>query len=253
MGPSKPVDLSMSPYLTWVTQDQLVIGFSLLIGILILAVVLRKWFSGARGARGNTVLLVGLCNVGKTVLFLQLRDGKFRTTQTSMKENRDTFEVHSNHAKEGKRKKTITVVDVPGHQRLRSTLHDFLPTARSLVLVVDAVDFAEQTRPTAELLYDLLTNKNVTARKLPILIACNKKDLMTAVSNDYIKTQLEKEIDKLRITRKSVLDQGQDEASEDHLGIEGESFKMEQLELEISFTDCSAKDGDIKDVVEFIN
>jgi len=57
----------------------------------------------------------------------------------------------------------------------------------------------------------------------------------------------------LRITRKSVLDQGQDEASEDYLGIEGEPFKMEQLELEISFTECSGKDGDIKEIVEFIN
>jgi signal recognition particle receptor subunit beta len=43
-------------------------------------------------------------------------------------------------------------------------------------------------------LYDILTNKEVVRRKIPLLLTCNKMDKVTAHSSNFIKGQLEKEL-----------------------------------------------------------
>lgn len=90
--------------------------------------------------------------------------------------------------------KKVHIVDVPGHQRLRSHLRDYLPIAAGIVFVVDAVEVENQLRLTAEYLFDLFTDKKINSSQLPFLIACNKNDILTSKSPSQVKSLLEKEM-----------------------------------------------------------
>lgn len=47
---------------------------------------------------------------------------------------------------------------------------------------------------TFRYLYDILSNKFAQEEKIPVLIACNKSDLLTAFKKDRIQTMLEAEM-----------------------------------------------------------
>jgi len=220
-----------------------IVGVILLLGFLLF----RK-----KGGERNTLLLVGIPNAGKTVLFVRLRDGLFRGTQTSMKQNDDTFVIHS--SLQSKPHKPIHVVDLPGHQRLRSLLKDFLPLARGIVFVVDSVDFEQQIRSIAEYLFDIFTNKIVKQKKLPILIVCNKSDILNTNNKTLIQTELETEIDELCSTRKSIPDLHADETETFSLPrSDNGHFSIQLLENNVSFVECSVKAGNVSEIVNFIN
>jgi len=104
-------------------------------------------------------------------------------------------------------------------------------------------------------LFDLLSNSVINKRRIPILIACNKQDLLTAYKAQSVRSLLEKEIEKLRHTRSTVPSQQEESGSsaEDmSIGLEGEEFSMDHLELPVSFAEISAKDGNIQKVVTFV-
>jgi len=202
-----------------------------------------------KGAKGNTVLLLGLNGSGKTVLFQQLRDGLFVNTITSMKENEDSFIP----TKLGL-KKEIHAVDIPGSLRLRPKLKDFVPITRGIIFMIDSVEFDSDARNVAEFLHSLFTMKQISKKKISVLIACNKQDNVTALKKSYIKAMLQKELDKFKQTKRSIPDQLQDESTEEiTLGVEGEPFAFHQLDNEVSFAECSSKQGEIKEIVEFID
>jgi signal recognition particle receptor subunit beta len=50
----------------------------------------------------------------------------------------------------GKKIKSVHIVDVPGHPRLKPEIDKFLPQAGGIIFVVDALDFMPQVRQTAE-------------------------------------------------------------------------------------------------------
>jgi len=215
-----------------------------LLSLVVLFLLLVKIFRKS-SAKNNTILLIGNSNAGKTLLFLQLRDNTPRNTVTSMKENDDTFLVEND---EGQRPGAVHVVDIPGHERLRHKLRDYLPIAKGIVFVVDAAEFLAESRPVAEFLYDVLKNKVARKKRLPILIACNKSDIVTAVSKDRIKSLLEKEIETLRTTQKAIPEQNEEDDSGKDLievGIPGEPFRFDHLQEEqrirVEFVTCSAK------------
>lgn len=86
------------------------------------------------------------------------------------------------------------VVDMPGHDRIRFRYADFLAITRSIVFVVDSTSLTKQIRPVAEYLYDILAKPVVQKERTPILVACNKSDLITALSVEKIKFMLETEM-----------------------------------------------------------
>jgi signal recognition particle receptor subunit beta len=77
---------------------------------------------------------------------------------------------------------------------LRTKLDEYLPKARGIVFVIDAVDFMPNLRAVTELLYDILTRREVIQKRIPVLIACNKMDRITAHTVEFITKQLEKEM-----------------------------------------------------------
>ena len=73
-------------------------------------------------------------------------------------------------------------------------MSEYLPRARDIVFLIDAVAFPAQVRDVANYLYLILMNPAVNKSETPILIACNKSEMLTAQSPDAIRKQLEKEL-----------------------------------------------------------
>lgn len=198
----------------------------------------------------NTIVLTGLSGSGKTVVFYQLRDGSsHQGTVTSMEPNEGIFVLHSETTKKGKIK-PVHLVDVPGHSRLRPKLDEFMPRAAGVVFVVDAVEFLPNCRAASEYLYDILTKASVVKKKVPLLILCNKVDKVTAHTKDFIRKQLEKEIDKLRASRTAV--SAADISDEFTLGVPGEAFAFSQCHNKVTVAEASGATGDISSLEQFI-
>ncbi|XP_042508392.1 signal recognition particle receptor subunit beta-like isoform X2 [Macadamia integrifolia] len=191
------------------------------IGVLFLTSVILLLFGFFRRTKSNTIVLAGLSGSGKTILFYQ--KGKINP-------------VH--------------VVDVPGHSRLRPKLDEYLPQTAALIFVVDAVEFLPNCRAAAEYLYDILTKASVVKRKIPVVILCNKTDKVTAHTKEFIRKQLEKEIDKLRTSRNAISDA--DIANEFTLGVTGEAFTFSHCHNKVTVAEASGLTGDIVQVEQFI-
>ncbi|XP_020088760.1 signal recognition particle receptor subunit beta-like isoform X1 [Ananas comosus] len=220
------------------------------VAVLALTVVLFVLFSLLKTSKSNTIVLAGLNGSGKTILFYQLRDGSpHQGTVTSMEPNDGTFVLHSELGKKGKIK-PVHLVDVPGHSRLKPKLDEFLPNAAGLIFVVDALDFLPNCRPAAEYLYDILTKSSVVKRRIPVLILCNKTDKVTAHSKEFIRKQLEKEIDKLRTSRNAI--STADISDEFMLGVPGEPFTLEQCRNKVTVAEASGLTGEVSQVEQFI-
>lgn len=189
---------------------------------------------------GDSILLLGLCDAGKTCLFGRLTTGKELRTQTSIKENKGRLDPSLN--KSGKPWKLI---DIPGHERVRAKyLYNHKDNARGLVFLIDSVNFPREIRDVAEYMYDLLANRTMQKNKMSILVACNKQDLTTAKSNNVIKTQLEKELNKLRQTRSAALLGIDDYSSSKNafIGKQGKDFEFTHVHpIKVDFCECSLK------------
>ncbi|KAF5200050.1 Signal recognition particle receptor subunit beta [Thalictrum thalictroides] len=220
------------------------------IGVLLLTSVLFLLVRLLKRTKSNTIVLAGLSGSGKTVLFYQLRDGSsHQGTVTSMDPNEDSFVLHSESDKVGK-VKPVHVIDVPGHSRLRTKLDDYLPRAAGLVFVVDALDFLPNCRGAAEYLYDILTKASVVKKKIPVLILCNKTDKVTAHTKEFIRKQLEKEIDKLRTSRTAISEA--DIANEFTLGVSDVPFSFTQCHNKVNVAESSGLTGEISQLEQFI-
>ncbi|KAK7244401.1 hypothetical protein RIF29_39222 [Crotalaria pallida] len=226
-----------------VTQLYVAVAIVIFTTLLLLSRLLKH-------AKANTIVLTGLSGSGKTVLFHQLRDGStHQGTVTSMEPNEGTFVLSGETTKKGKIK-PVHVVDVPGHSRLRAKLDEYLPQAAAIVFVVDALDFLPNCRAASEYLFDLLSKGSVVKKKIPLLILCNKTDKVTAHTKEFIRRQLEKEIDKLRASRSAISDA--DIANEFTLGVPGEPFSFTQCSNKIITAEAAGSTGEISQLEEFI-
>lgn len=144
------------------------------------------------------------------------------------------------------------VIDTPGHGKLRldqglSHLKD--PTLTGVIFVVDAATFDSfdpSVRDAATYLHDalLLLQKRRKAKgskikgETPVLIAANKQDLFTALPPGAVRVRLEKEIEKVRQSRRKGLVAAGASADEDDeeevLGadLDAGSFQFKTLEDE---------------------
>jgi signal recognition particle receptor subunit beta len=227
------------------SQIVLYIAVATIVSLLLLTILFLRRSSKT----SNTVLLLGLCNAGKTALFLRLKEGKITETYTSMKENDATF-AHANS--KNNKSTTLHVVDFPGHQRLRPALDTFLPAAGAIVFLIDALEFRNDVSAVAQYLYDLFVHPVVNSKRLPILIACNKSEMVTALPKDAIADDLQAEINQVRKNQGTMADID-GKKTQVSLGIKGKNFKWEHLPFPVSFAECSVKEGDIAQIEEFIH
>lgn len=95
-----------------------------------------------RGAKRTDVLLVGLCDSGKTLLYSLVINGAEVETFTSLKENFGLLTLQNG---------IFRLVDLPGHERLRLRLLDtFKSTTKAIVYVVDSSTIQKETKDVAE-------------------------------------------------------------------------------------------------------
>lgn len=224
------------------TQVWLAIFVGLAVGVVLLIVLLRRQKSASR----RSVLIVGPSDGGKTALFSQLVHGRCVDTYTSMVENCD---VKSFSVGDGsKSAKTVQLVDLPGHERLRvAGLTKHKSSARGILYVVDASNVAKTIADSTEFLFKILSDPVFHKNGVPVLVVCNKSDLETAKSAGIIERELEKEINLLRDTHsRNILTSTDGSAAVDHifLGREGQDFKFAHLNNKVDFCEVSANPED---------
>ncbi|XP_057622841.1 LOW QUALITY PROTEIN: serotransferrin-like [Chionomys nivalis] len=234
---------AFQPYLDSLRQELQQRDPTLLsVAVALLAVLLTLvfWkFIWSRKSSQRAVLFVGLCDSGKTLLFVRLLTGHYRDTQTSITDSSAAYKVNNN------RGNSLTLIDLPGHESLRLQFLDrFKSSARAVVFVVDSAAFQREVKDVAEFLYQVLIDSMGLKNAPSFLIACNKQDIAMAKSAKLIQQQLEKELNTLRVTRSaapSTLDSSS--AAPVQLGKKGKEFEFSQLPLKVEFLECSAKGG----------
>nr|AAH95560.1 Zgc:92746 protein [Danio rerio]AAI64607.1 Zgc:92746 protein [Danio rerio] len=241
-------DFSSEPFLeTFLKEIQnedavFLVGIFVALALVILTIVFFGNFWGSSKVR-NAVLLLGLCDSGKTLLFTRLLLGKFVRTQTSITESSATYKSKS------ERGSSWTLIDVPGHESLRTQIVEkYKDVARAIVFVVDSSTFQKDVRDVAEFLYSILTDSILAKNAPTLVVACNKQDITMAKSAKLIQQQLEKELNTLRLTRSAALS-SQDGAvgGSVYLGKKGKDFEFSQLANRVEFIECKARGSKTKD------
>ncbi|ODQ54516.1 P-loop containing nucleoside triphosphate hydrolase protein [Saitoella complicata NRRL Y-17804] len=212
-----------------------------------LAAVLAYLLSFSAASSQPTILLVGPCNGGKTALFTLLQFGKKSPTHTSQHPNTSTSLTLT------LADRTARLVDLPGHPKLAHLFEAELAlnTPKGLVFVIDSAALArpDAIRAVAEQLYALLVRLQKVKTAVPVLIACNKSDLFTALPAPRVKTLLEAEIEKIRKARSAEISlaEGEDDEDKELLGWEGEDFKFAMLEgMEVDVVSGSVDKNDVQ-------
>ncbi|XP_043926393.1 signal recognition particle receptor subunit beta [Protopterus annectens] len=236
------VTAAFQPYLESIrkelqAQDPTLLSVIVAVLAIFLTVVVWKLLQGRKTSR-RAVLLVGICDAGKTLLFIRLLSGKFKKTQTSITDGSAVYKVKNDKGA------TLTIIDLPGHDSLRyQFLEKFKAAARAVLFVVDSSAFQKEVREVAEFLYSILTDSVILKNAPPLLIACNKQDITMAKSAKLIQQQLEKELNTLRVTRAaapSSLDTSGSGGAV-HLGRKGKEFEFSHLPMKVEFVECSAR------------
>jgi len=221
----------------------------ILIGVAVgLLTLLLIFIFTKRRSLGRDVLITGICDSGKTTILSQLVSGRTVQTYTSMNHNKFPLPVEN--------KAAVELVDVPGSDRVRGQVVDeFSGSARALVFVVDSNTVSKQVRDVAEYLHFLLSNKNINSNSPPLLIVCNKQDSGMAKSAAAVQALLEKEIEKVRMTRSNQLIGTQNESRDSvFLGREGKAFELKDLGCKVDFEEASALELDsLKGVRQWIS
>ncbi|KAJ8731496.1 hypothetical protein PYW07_004660 [Mythimna separata] len=211
---------------------------TLLSGIVLLFTILFWWCFTRRRTLRKSVLLMGLSDSGKTLLFVRLVYSQYRQTFTSMKENVEEYLTSNNNFK---------LVDLPGQERLRNKFFDqYKNSAKAIVYVIDSVTIQKEIRDVAEYLYTVLSDPVVQSYNTPLLILCNKQDQDLAKGSQVIKSLLEKEINLVRVTKSSQLQsvdpsQGNNAT---YLGKLGKDFEFSHLSNRVDIAESSANTGD---------
>jgi len=197
-----------------------------------------------RKAKRTDILLAGLCDSGKTLLYSFIVSGSHVDTFTSLKENLSFITL---------KEASVRLVDLPGHERLRMRFLDiYKKSTKAIVFVIDSSTVQKEIKDVADLLYTLLVDKALSA--VPVLILCNKQDETMSKGKSVIEQLLEKEINLIRKTRTSQLksvDNSPDSSA--FLGRADRDFEFSQIQQKILFAESSAKNNDIEQLESFIN
>lgn len=212
---------------------------TLLIGFIILFFIFKPSLTSKKKQK-EFILILGSINSGKTFLTRKLAYQSEPETITSSKPSI----IISKNLK-------YKLIDFPGHPKLRSQLNNYLEQTKKIIFVFDSSNTQSQLRDSAELLYDLFTNPNIDSCGR-MLFVCNKSDVKGSRPHARVKMAIQEELEKIKKTRKSLED-GDDNANSVPLGRLDQRFTFEQdAPIEVFFTDCSAKNGDLSEIIEFI-
>ncbi|XP_074030347.1 signal recognition particle receptor beta [Leptinotarsa decemlineata] len=208
--------------------------------VIVITLVLLVLYKRRKSSRQG-ILLTGLCDSGKTLIFSQLIHNKHIQSHTSIKENIANYVNSFN--------KLLRIVDIPGHERLRDKFFDqYKDSTKGIVYVVDSLTLPHDIRDAAEYLYNILVDPVIQRNCPNLLILCNKQDQTFSKGASAIKSIFEKELNTLRITKSNQLE------SVDHkakriamLGDPDEDFDFAALPLKVDIAESYAfhKNGSV--------
>ncbi|KAF9469424.1 signal recognition particle receptor beta subunit-domain-containing protein [Collybia nuda] len=208
-------------------QTSKIAALSLLVAILALTALVI--FNKRRTkSRGNVVLLLGAPDSGKTTILSTLHYGQALQTHTSLQMNVSLVSLSD--------KKTIRIVDIPGHPRVRDQFREHLDDAKAIVFAVDSSTISRTGPAVAEHLHNILhtITSLPPSQTLPSLaVLAHKSDLLRATSPSHsaskelainrVKTILERELEKRRVSQSGGV-------GVEGLGAEGERAELGGLE-----------------------
>lgn len=150
-------------------------------------------------------------------------------------------------------KKSVTILDLPGHERIRyKCLDKHKASAIGIVYVLDAAAITKGIRDATEFLFRILSDPTIHSNRTPVMIVCNKQDLTLAKGASVIERELAKEVGLLRETHSGVLQGTDGNTVVDHvfLGKEGKDFVFSDLKAKVDFCEVSATSEDNLDKVQ---
>ncbi|EIW85089.1 hypothetical protein CONPUDRAFT_117571 [Coniophora puteana RWD-64-598 SS2] len=220
---------------------------ALLLALVALYVISRK----ALTTRGNIYLLVGLPDGGKTTIFSALTFNQALPSHMSLQANSSNVTASSG--------KTVRVVDIPGHPRIRDQFREHLQDLRGIMFVVDSNSVSRNGAAVAEhlhLILDAVTSIPPSQTPPHVLIVAHKADMLKAATSSTasetavtrVRGALERELEKRRVTQAQGVGM-------DGLGEEGDRVEMGGLETvsgkgPFKFTEWEG--GDITFVGSFV-
>ncbi|KNB41279.1 hypothetical protein JH06_5669 [Blastocystis sp. subtype 4] len=236
--------------------------YLVVVGFMTLRVFVKTGERRYHTIHGDSILLIGCCDSGKTALFYATQN-QFPETVTSIKENIASITCASiNEDIGGKDPKRVIgkIVDIPGHPAVRkfdyrvvlnlSRVNDHIPHAAGIVYMVDGTSY--DVKAIAEELYDLFVNPAFVTHPCPLLLAINKSDLPNCEDNQSVFEKIENELDLIKESRGSVEAVG--ESNTNKLGVEGQKFSFEKdAPCKVYACNCSVKNRDIQKITGFIS
>ncbi|KAN0123901.1 Signal recognition particle receptor beta subunit domain containing protein [Russula decolorans] len=204
--------------------------------VAIFGLVVLYLFHRRSQSRANSIVFVGASGAGKTAILSTLAYGQTLPSHTSLQTNTCVYSLT---------KKATTLVDVPGHPRIREQFREHLADAKAIVFVVDASNVSRNGPIVAEHLHKILhavvtipPSQNPPA----ILVLAHKCDLLktgsaSATSSseqlaiNRVRTVLERELEKRRRSHTGRV-------AIDELGAEGEDS------TELGGLDCTGPPGE---------
>ncbi|CAH1170370.1 unnamed protein product [Phaedon cochleariae] len=201
--------------------------------VVVITLVIIALYKRSKSSRRG-ILLTGLCDSGKTLIFSQLIHNKNVQTHTSIKENIANY-ISSNNG-------VLKVVDIPGHERLRNKFFDqHKEVTKGIVYVVDSSTLTQDIRDAAEFLYNILIDPVIQKNRPNLLILCNKQDQTFAKGGSAIKSIFEKELNTLRITKSSQLESVDPNVKNAaKLGNSNEDFDFAALPMKVDIAESYA-------------
>lgn len=254
---------SLDPFLAehGLPSASLVLG-GVAVGVLFLLFLGQVGIGGGSGGgaskkRKGVVLFLGPCGSGKTAMCYRLSHGggsaaSIVSTATSMEACR--YPCHPGSPGRPSSAAAASLVDYPGHERLRGGVGQELRGADRVVFMLDGSCLAAQVAAGAELLYDVLTDPSLEGCR-GLMLALSKSDLKESKAS-RAKMLLQKELDKLRGTRGMLGTQGEEDdmPTAMALGRPGQPFSLEvDSPCEVVIAGCSVvKEGGMESVLEFV-
>lgn len=174
-------------------------------------------------SRGNSVLLVGPPDAGKTAIFSSFVYNQALPSHSSLQTNCAHVVLPPS--------KTLRIVDVPGHPRIRDQFREHLRIAKAIVFVVDASTVSRNAPAVAEHLHHVLHAVTSLPPSQPtpkVLVLAHKTDLVkagassssvTEVAISRVRTVLERELGKRKASQTGGVGvESMDAKSESELG-----------------------------------
>ncbi|KAH9857146.1 P-loop containing nucleoside triphosphate hydrolase protein [Lenzites betulinus] len=220
-------EVIVGPAALGLTPQAMLVAALVAAALLVAATVLFARKKSAK--RGDAVILVGCSDAGKTAILSTLAYQQTLSTHASMQTNAALVPLPASH-------KTVRIIDVPGHPRIRDQFQEYMSDAKAIAFIVDASTVSRNGAAVAEHLHMImhaLTSLPPSRETPSLVIVAHKCDLLRSTATasseqlaiNRVRTILERELEKRRVSHVN--------------GVAVEGLGAEDAESELGGLECS--------------